>query len=1344
MDTDLYEERARLLRTKTPIGKNMERFDEVMRNNESGKYQEIYCLDHMKAVRLESLPSFSMYKLVVPLDWDSYDSKYHMTLLIPKDELLASAILFEKKPANIFSLATIDERCPRKSIARVTSLLNRQENVDRYIMYLSNVGTKRMHIINTLTLSVNDGDKIKVNPEVVTVWKYYCDIDKREKEAVDGLTFAVGIFINIVQVRELLSRGKLVPGEAAMVPLIYDRYKDLCWDIQFASYMNTEDQNPKNANPMRQGAKPRCPTRPLLASWNKTREMDSFDDRMRDIVATELYAYQKDAVIWMNWMERNVFNRKIIIPSLADIEILCNSNRGKVDADWICDKITGDSRGKTWSASDPLKNSDIYATRVGSRFVYGKKEETLILQGGLLCDEMGLGKSLIVYALIHMKNSPLDAEMEKLNPLEKTANDVVLPFVSIATLIIVPGHICRQWKSQFNMHFSQEYKTEPSNKVIVITSSGQLDEYEDSITMPCRAFQYRDDTETKTPMAEEKEEEKGDEKNKKKKKKKITYEKLCSTKVVIISSEALAKNILQYDEQDRRTKKRIELNQIMWERVVLDEGHEILEEKDKRTFTGVKDKSSDSDFKKRNTVLKRSSLNTIHSKYKWYVTGTPQQESDGCISLRRISKFLGFTASTHDELISTDNDGESYVTLFQQHFSDNVWSNLQKGAIHPKSTVMIAKALSDTISKWLRGFIFWRNTKENVNLTHILPEKEEVTVVLDFSTMERKIYDDLNNSTFPSIDMLRKMCSHPQVCDIYKNRNGSEKKILKMEELRAMIIDQNVEKMATLEQSLATIAVEIADLEQLISECKREHEKTLKDRSEKTTAITSIVEEIKRLDTAYCADELTDNDYDEKHTALQEKKKTPEWEVMHLDMYVASMGDNLQDFEDNLRLVRGSQREDEDELKTITSRQNYFKDVVPILNGTKKADCSICTDEIVKSISLGKCLHYFCTLCIREWLKTGTACPICREFLSISTMMDMKIKQESIPTEETMDQLKELYGTKMAYIINHIKNVIPLKEPSAKVLVFSQWDEMLELVSATLSDNDIDSVIVKGTTNERLASVKKFQNDEKCKVILLSTTNCASGTNLVRANWIFLIDPILGGPEKANAIESQAIARSFRQGQKNNVHVFRLIISNTIEEDIIELFGKWKELSAIAQDVKFSPSHINKTGKRPVGITDDGEFDTNAYMVGKIRKRRALCESSSNISSSNADSIRNLSIYNHPNSSNVLSGQVTSFVIDNMMCRRNTVDAYAVTRNNENYPYSFTLVSDNRNYTSIPQYDVPEEIDSDDSFQSKESTSSETTSSSHSDEIVDSDEDSDKNKKRKKKQVLKNDKKAKK
>lgn len=120
-----------------------------------------------------------------------------------------------------------------------------------------------------------------------------------------------------------------------------------------------------------------------------------------------------------------------------------------------------------------------------------------------------------------------------------------------------------------------------------------------------------------------------------------------------------------------------------------------------------------------------------------------------------------------------------------------------------------------------------------------------------------------------------------------------------------------------------------------------------------------------------------------------------------------------------------------------------------------------------------------------------------------------------------------------------------------KVLVFSQFKEMLHLIAAALQENNITYYHFDGDTKveDRMDLVAKFQEENNStNVFLMSLKTGNAGINLTAADYVFLVDPWWNA-----AIEQQAIDRTHRIGQTKNVFAYKMICRNTIEEKIIEI-----------------------------------------------------------------------------------------------------------------------------------------------------------------------------------------------
>jgi hypothetical protein len=121
----------------------------------------------------------------------------------------------------------------------------------------------------------------------------------------------------------------------------------------------------------------------------------------------------------------------------------------------------------------------------------------------------------------------------------------------------------------------------------------------------------------------------------------------------------------------------------------------------------------------------------------------------------------------------------------------------------------------------------------------------------------------------------------------------------------------------------------------------------------------------------------------------------------------------------------------------------------------------------------------------------------------------------------------------------------PLVAEGHRVLVFSQFVTMLELIKAELVKREIDHLLLTGQTENRQDLVNKFQSAEGPPIFLLSLKAAGSGLNLTAASYVVLYDPWWNP-----AVEAQAIDRTHRIGQASQVIAYRLLAKDTIEEKI--------------------------------------------------------------------------------------------------------------------------------------------------------------------------------------------------
>jgi superfamily II DNA or RNA helicase len=124
-----------------------------------------------------------------------------------------------------------------------------------------------------------------------------------------------------------------------------------------------------------------------------------------------------------------------------------------------------------------------------------------------------------------------------------------------------------------------------------------------------------------------------------------------------------------------------------------------------------------------------------------------------------------------------------------------------------------------------------------------------------------------------------------------------------------------------------------------------------------------------------------------------------------------------------------------------------------------------------------------------------------------------------------------------------------------RVLVFSQFVSMLKILKNALDEDRVRYEYLDGSTQDRTERIDRFQQDPTISVFLISLKAGGSGLNLTAADTVIHFDPWWNP-----AVEDQASDRAHRIGQKKVVTVYRLVAAGTIEEKILELKEKKKEL----------------------------------------------------------------------------------------------------------------------------------------------------------------------------------------
>ncbi|RGP79329.1 hypothetical protein FLONG3_2558 [Fusarium longipes] len=215
------------------------------------------------------------------------------------------------------------------------------------------------------------------------------------------------------------------------------------------------------------------------------------------------------------------------------------------------------------------------------------------------------------------------------------------------------------------------------------------------------------------------------------------------------------------------------------------------------------------------------------------------------------------------------------------------------------------------------------------------------------------------------------------------------------------------------------------------------------------------------------------------------------------------------------------------------------------------------------------CSHVLCTKCIQdsqfsELQSSQRRCPVCvRWYQAPSSSKDddgtsnRKRKRNAVTNDDHEHYFNtEGYSTKIQAVVEDVKKDLW----TTKSIIFSCWTRTLHLIATALEKAKIPYLQIDGNSplTQRQETLRKFDKEDETPVLIMTTGTGAFGLNLTCANRIFIAE-LQWNP----SVESQAISRAIRLGQKNQVRVTRYIIKNTVEEDIKQQQEYKKQIAAL-------------------------------------------------------------------------------------------------------------------------------------------------------------------------------------
>lgn len=580
-----------------------------------------------------------------------------------------------------------------------------------------------------------------------------------------------------------------------------------------------------------------------------------------------------------------------------------------------------------------------------------------------------------------------------------------------SNLIICPNHLCDQWVREFYEKFAYE-----TTRILMIVTKDQWN----NVTLGDIIF---------SDIVV------------------VSYNLLISswyTDLSKISNDKVLTNFLKEienvdDNSEILNLKGFTLNIFKWNRIILDEIHEINERSN--LFLDIKNLISD---------------------FVWNVTGTPFANG-----LFGYLNLMSLTTNLNTEIL----DKRSFNT------SDLIELGLDTNLVESSQ------------------FLFRRNTRESVKSELQGTIIEQFINLLEFTENERNIYNSYSQEDRTRyINFLIKLC-----CDCQLSNNKLISSSHTFEEISQLLLGEN-------EKQTRELSIKIDDLE------------------------NDIKVFVNQLQT-----------YEEQIIGVE--IDTNEW--FRLDYEIDNLKNSITTFKRNLSRTKQN-------FESHQRISNYLRSSIDKIE--EQESCTICLEDIpVNEIGITKCGHKYCWKCIKQLFEINgrnesIKCPNCNELLKTDEVFLLKQnnKSEKNITSELDKIVRDVRSTKIGNIIHFLRDKI-----DEKFIIFSQWDEILQKVGNQLKKYNFNPVYCNGSVYNRKRSIETFQKDPKTNIIMLSSKYAASGINLTQAHNIILIEPIYGKQEWRTNIENQAIGRANRIGQQSKINVWRFIIKDTIEEEIL-------------------------------------------------------------------------------------------------------------------------------------------------------------------------------------------------
>ena len=187
-------------------------------------------------------------------------------------------------------------------------------------------------------------------------------------------------------------------------------------------------------------------------------------------------------------------------------------------------------------------------------------------------------------------------------------------------------------------------------------------------------------------------------------------------------------------------------------------------------------------------------------------------------------------------------------------------------------------------------------------------------------------------------------------------------------------------------------------------------------------------------------------------------------------------------------------------------------------------------------------------------------------------ILDALLKLRQVCCDPRLLSLTAAKNVQVSAKLEMLMEMVPeMVEEGRKILIFSQFVKMLEIIEQELTKADIPYTMLTGSTRNRDDVIMEFQ-EGKVQVFLISLKAGGVGLNLTAADTVIHYDPWWNP-----AVERQATDRAYRIGQDKPVFVYKLLTEETVEEKILQMQQNKQALA----DALYKDRKKSETGEQP-------------------------------------------------------------------------------------------------------------------------------------------------------------------